>query len=91
MKLFFDENFSVYIARGLNEFEFPEGKTTVHNTKQYFGEGIKDEDLIPMVGNENGILLTQDIRMVRTRLYVNLMIDHKMGGFFLSLPKGSKH
>jgi len=58
IQIFLDENLSEYVADALNSLN--KGHFTginVASTKHRFGKGVKDPELIPQVGKENGILL----------------------------------
>lgn len=56
------------------------------------GRRVPDEDIIPSIGKEKGILITKDINIHRTRLQYDLCQEHNLGIFFISMPKGmDKH
>lgn len=88
-----DENLSEYVAQALNFLNkgyFRE--IQVFSTKEKFGKGEKDEIIIPGIGNDNGILITRDINIHRTRFQYELCQSHKLGVFFIKMPKGmDKH
>jgi hypothetical protein len=90
MIFYFDENLPHQLAEALNILE-ARGKdgVKVFSTKSIFGGGIKDEDLIPRIAEENAFLITQDINIHRTRLQYELYQKHNLGIFFLKLPKNS--
>jgi len=84
--IYLDENLSEYVADALNSLNkgyFVNFK--VFSTKNKFGRGAKDEDIIPTVGAESGILITKDIKIQKTRLQYDLCKQHKLGMFFLKL------
>lgn len=91
--IYLDENLSEYVAHALNYLN--KGYFTdvqVHSTKEKFGKGVKDEIIIPGIGETNGILITRDINIHKTRLQYELCQNHKLGVFFLTMPKGmDKH
>jgi len=88
MEIFLDENLSEYVADALNSLNkgyFSD--VQVYSTKIKFNRGVPDEELIPKVGNRNGILITQDITIHRTKLQYHLCSKYNLGLFFLTLPK----
>ena len=91
--IYLDENLSEYVADALNSLNkgyFSD--IQVSSTKVSFGKGIEDEKLIPEIGKRNGILITRDINIHRTKLQYELCKQHKLGVFFLSMPKNlSRH
>jgi len=87
--IYFDENLSHYWAQAfdlLSKKHFAE--ITVKHTTEKFGKGAADEVIIPGIGSEGGILVTKDINIQRTRLQAQLCEQHKLGAFFLKMPKG---
>jgi hypothetical protein len=90
---YLDENLSEYVAHSLNFLNkgyFQD--VLVFSTKEKFGKGVSDEEIIPGIGKENGILITRDFNIHRTRLQYDLCRKHGLGLFFLSMPKGmDKH
>lgn len=91
--IYLDENLSPSVADALNSLskgDFDDIK--VNSTIQDFGKGIKDEVLIPKIGERKAILITRDINMNRIRVQSDLLKTHKLGVFFIDLPKGKcKH
>lgn len=91
--IYLDENLSEYVADALNSLN--KGYFTdiqVSSTKISFGKGVEDEKLIPDIGQRKGILITRDLNIHRTRLQYELCKQHKLGVFFLSMPKNqSRH
>jgi hypothetical protein len=64
----------------------------VRSTKERFGKGARDEDIIPAIGAEDSVLITRDFNIRRTKLQFDLCSQFKIGVFFLTLPKGqSRH
>jgi hypothetical protein len=88
-----DENLSEYVADALNflcKGYYPD--VVVISTKSKFGKGVPDETIIPEMGKTNSILITKDINIHRTKLQYQMCRQHKLGVFFLKLPKGfDKH
>ena len=89
MKLFFDENFSPHLARGILEFQ--EGRPVegieVLHLADALGRGMPDEQWIPRVAQMHGIVITQDFNIHRTRQLAVLCRQHKLGIFFFRPPK----
>lgn len=82
-----DENLSEHFAYGLNAIQRPlDNNIEVVSMAATFGKGTKDEDWIPAWGKRDGIFLTQDINITRTRHQAELMKQFTMGAFFLKLP-----
>lgn len=91
-KIFIDENFPPQLARGLNILQHPLNmketyEIEVLSIKDEFGIGTKDEDWIPLVGERNGFVITQDYQIQRTKHQRDLYEKHNVGIFFFSAPK----
>jgi hypothetical protein len=87
--IYFDENLSHYWAQAfdlLSKVHFP--TVSVKHTSESFGRGTPDEEIIPAIGRENSILITKDLNIQRTRLQSQLCEEHKLGAFFIKMPKG---
>ena len=52
-----------------------------------FGEATKDEEWIPKIGAEGGIVITDDRRIQTSRHQRELYIQHGVGIIFLKSPK----
>jgi len=91
--IYLDENLSEYVADALNFLNKGYFKDVqVYSTKTKFGKGEKDEIIIPAIGNSNGIMITKDFNIHRTRLQYQLCEQYNIGIFFLKMPKGlDKH
>jgi len=91
--VYLDENLSEHVASALNflcKGDFAD--IQVHSTKSVFGKGEKDEVIIPEIGKRNGILITRDFNINKTRLQYELCKKYNLGVFFITLPKGqNKH
>lgn len=87
MKYFFDENFSPKLARAINELD---AYNEVLSTVDEFGRGLPDEELIPKIGQLEGILITQDFKIQKTQQLYQLYQDHSVGVFFFKFISGSK-
>lgn len=86
--IYFDENLSHYWAQAfdlLSKAHFP--SISVKHTSEYFGRGTADEVIIPAIGEEGEALVTMDLSIQRTRLQNQLCEAHKLGVFFLKMPK----
>jgi predicted nuclease of predicted toxin-antitoxin system len=93
IELYLDENLSEYVADALNFLNKGYFQNfQVYATKIKIGKGKKDEEIIPVIGNSNGIIITKDLNIHRTRLQYQLCEEYKIGIFFLKFPKGlDKH
>jgi PIN like domain len=88
MKIYLDENLSEYVADALNLLSkgyFP--NIEVLSTKKAFGRGVADEDLIPIIGKEGSILITQDFNIKRRNPQFDLCREYGLSVFFLVMPK----
>lgn len=93
MKIFFDENFSPYLAKGFAAFQEArkeEGVEVIHVIDE-FDRGAKDEIVIPGIAQQHGAMITQDFNIHRTRQLAALCRDHSIGVFFFRPPKKSKY
>lgn len=92
LKIYIDENIAPQLARAMNivqeHLNFEEKKPIeVLSLKDTFHEGIKDEEWIPKVGQEKGIIITQDRRIQFSRHQKDLYLQHGVGIIFLKSPK----
>ncbi len=88
-EIFLDENLSEYVADALNALNKGYfNDVLVHSTKVKFGKGKPDEEIIPSIGSQNGILITKDLNIHKTRLQYQLCEQYKIGVFFLKMQKG---
>lgn len=90
-KIFIDENFPHQLADGLNRIQQPlnlkeNSDIEVLSIKDVYGEGEQDEDWIPKVGKENGIVITQDCRIQTLRHQRELYKANGVGILFFSPP-----
>ncbi len=90
-KIFIDENLPKQLATGLNELQKPMNhrdgiSIQVLSIKEVYGQGAKDEEWIPEVGKENGIVITQDYRIQTQRHQKELYIKSGVGILFLNPP-----
>ncbi len=89
--VYIDENFAPQLAKGLNVFQqhlnVKEKKQfEVLSIKEVFGQGAKDEDWIPIAGEQKAILITQDLRIQTTRHQNELYKKYELGVFFFKPP-----
>ena len=89
--IYLDENLSEYVANALNELNKGYfSAITVYSTKVKFGKGAKDETIIPEIGKDMGVLITQDINIYTTIAQYQLCKKHNLAIFFLKMSKHSK-
>lgn len=93
-KIFIDENLPSQIARGLNILQQPQNKKDeinieVLSIKDFFGEGAKDEDWIPEVGNLQGVVITQDYHIQSLKHQRELYKQNGVGILFFSPPSNT--
>jgi hypothetical protein len=87
IKVLVDENLSEHLADGLNAIQRPmDNGVEVVSMKNTFGKGTKDEDWIPKWGKKDGIFLTEDLNISRTRHLSELLKQKDFGAFFLKVP-----
>ncbi|MEO0058864.1 MAG: hypothetical protein RLZZ312_511 [Bacteroidota bacterium] len=89
--IYIDENFSHHLADGLNVFQqhlnsSEKLQIRVLSIKAEFGKGAKDEVWIPLIGEQNGIVITQDLKIHTTRHQNELYKKHGLGVFFFKPP-----
>jgi len=89
VRVFFDENFSPHLSRGLGVIQ--DGRKAegvqVLSVKDHFGQGAKDDVWIPAIARMHGVVLTQDINIHRTKYLHELCQDFALGMFFFRPPK----
>lgn len=87
-KVLIDENLSEYFAEGLETLQKPNSDNIeVTSIVKEFYRGVADEEWIPSWGKRNGVFITQDRRISTRKNQVQLLMDHKLGAFFLNVPK----
>lgn len=89
MKFYVDENITPNIAKALAILQNPrvEEKIEVFTIREEFGKGTPDEEWIPKVASENGIVITQDFNIQRVRHQRELYKKHGLGVVFFRPPK----
>lgn len=88
MKIIFDENFPPQIAKALQILQSAKSEENVEvlNLTDLYGRGIEDEYWIPKISEISGIVVTQDIRIQRTRHQRELYEKFGLGVVFLKPP-----
>jgi len=95
MIIYIDENMPPNLAVGLNTLQTPLNykmgfDVEVKSIRTAFGQGIKDEEWIPLAGKENACIITQDFNIQRLRHQKVLYEENKLGMFFLRAPSKKK-
>ncbi len=91
MKVYIDENIAPQIAPGLHHLQEPLNNKErccceIVSIKDFFGEGVKDEEWIPIAGQEGAIVITQDLRINSNQQQRLLYLEHGLGIFFIKPP-----
>jgi len=86
MRIFLDENLSEHVAEALNLLNkgYFVGVQVV-STKHAIRPGADDEEIIPRIGNEQGVLVTRDYNIKKIRVKYELCKTEKIGVVFLPL------
>lgn len=87
MKVYFDENFSHYVAKAFNLFECKLKQVEVIATEEVLYKGAPDEEVVKYVSQNNGILFTKDDDYVKAQLITELMKSHSIGLFYMKTPR----
>lgn len=89
MKFYVDENITPNIARALAILQNPRANENikVFTIRDEFGKGTPDEEWIPKVAAEDGIVITQDLNIHRVRQQRRLYKQHGLGVVFFKPPK----
>jgi hypothetical protein len=90
-KVYIDENMPHQLAEALNILQQPLNfkesiQIEVCSIKKVFGQGAKDEDWIPLVGKEGGIIITQDYNIQTTRHQRDLCEANGLGMLYIKPP-----
>ncbi|MGE0772349.1 MAG: hypothetical protein AB7K37_11600 [Cyclobacteriaceae bacterium] len=95
LKIYVDENMAPQLARALNVIQEhlnneEKKPIEVYSIKDAFNgrDGVEDEEWIPVVGEQAGIVITQDRRIQHSRNQRELYMKHGCGIIFLKSPKG---
>lgn len=89
MRIYFDENFSKYLAAGFNAFQkgsFSEEIEVFHLTDN-FPEGSPDEEWIHGVAKQEACVITEDLNIYRTKSQWEIYKNYSVGFFFFKQPK----
>jgi len=91
MIVYIDENMPSQLANGLMILQEPINLKLLEpikiiSIKNKFGQGIQDEDWIPIAGNEGACVITQDYNIKRTKHQYALCQQYGLGIFFLKPP-----
>lgn len=92
LKVYIDENIAPQMAHAFHAVQSHLNKEEkrsieVYSIKEAFGKGATDEEWIPKVGKENGIVITQDRRIQQCRHQQELYKSNGVGIIFLKTPK----
>jgi predicted nuclease of predicted toxin-antitoxin system len=87
MKVYFDENYSYYVARAFNLFEFNDNEIEVQSTQDALYAGATDEEIVKHVARNKGVLFTKDSDFIKAQLITSLMKSHKIGLIYMKTPK----
>ena len=88
MDFYFDENLPERVANAINALE--EGEPyNIYHTAVVFSKSIKDPDLIPLIKEKNGILVTNDLKMLSRRNEHELIIATGITVVFINFTKGA--
>jgi len=93
LKVYIDENIAPQMAHAFDTVQAHLNKKEkrhfeVYSIKEIFGEGATDEEWIPKIGSEKGIVITQDRRIQQCKHQRELYKSHGVGIIFLKTPKG---
>jgi hypothetical protein len=87
IQVLIDENLSEHLADGINSIQKPlDNGIEIISMQAVFGKGTKDENWLPDWGKRQGVFVTQDVNITRTRHLAELLSRHQLGAFFLKLP-----
>ena len=89
MRVYFDENFSPSLIKGFQCFQEgrPADGVTVLSVRQEFGIGSPDEEWIPQVASNQGVIITQDQNIHRIRSQAELCRRLSIGIFIFKPPR----
>lgn len=88
MDFYFDENLPIRVAKAINELEYGT-EHNVYHTAVEFEKGILDPDLYPLIKKRNGILITNDLKMLSRKNEYELLRSLGITTFIMSIPMGS--
>jgi hypothetical protein len=88
MDFYLDANLPFRGANALNALEEGE-EDNVYHTGLVFGQDIKDLDLFPKIKENNGILITNDLKQYSRKNERDLIKDLGITVILFHLPKGA--
>lgn len=77
--VFFDENFSEFLATGLNEFEKVHGEIEVVSTFHAPRRGAQDQEVANHIASVDGVLITRDKDFKKKHELRQIVFANKMG------------
>jgi hypothetical protein len=91
MIVYIDENMSPYLANGFHIIQEPlnfklKDSIEVKSIKDAFGQGAKDEEWIPLAGEQNACVITQDYNIKRIDHQRRLCEQYGLGMFYFRPP-----
>ncbi|MGE5479928.1 MAG: hypothetical protein ACM3U1_05820 [Chloroflexota bacterium] len=91
IKIYIDENLPPQFAQAFNIIQSHLNNQEsipidVLSIKEEFGKGALDEDWIPVVGKQEGIVITQDLNIQHIRHQKELYNKSNVGVIFLKSP-----
>lgn len=94
MIIYLDENIPRQIAEGFHLLQSLESSRAGLNVEvkalvDDFGQGCKDEEWIPRIGERECCVITQDFNIYRKKAQRELYIQNKVG-IFIIVPKKKK-
>ena len=92
IKIYIDHNYPYQLAEAFNiiqsHLNIEEKKSIeVLSIMKEFGQKVDDDKWIPKIGNKNGIIITLDRRIQRSRMERQLYIDNNIGVIFFHSSK----
>lgn len=88
MNFYLDENLPPRVANALNALEEGE-EDNVYHTELVFEKSIKDPDLFPKIKERDGILITNDLKMLSKKGEYEQMVSLGITAFFIKFPSGA--
>jgi len=88
MKIFFDENFPPQLPKALTLLQqgWRDEKVEVFHLAEEYERGLPDEVWIPKIAKEDGIVITRDLNIQKTRQQRELYKQHRLGVVFFKTP-----
>jgi hypothetical protein len=88
MNLVFDENFSYRLSNALKELEVGHNDgVKVFHLEELGGRGMPDQEWIPKVAKTNGIVITQDLNIHKTRALSEVCEKNRLSLILFKPPK----